>query len=119
MVEVALGRLLEEASKDQFLVDKTRVGLCRLWSEEVLRIVDFLQCKGYQISGEAREVELDPGLYHTFLRINTINEVYLWDGAGSGKHRPYFGLESEAPEHLKDSSLDMISRIRQSQSNRK
>ena len=61
---------------------------------------------------EAREVSMGVGMEHTFVRIKIGEEVYLWDGVGYGRWKPFFGLEEEAPEHLKGSQPDMINEYR-------
>ena len=101
---------MHELSEDLVLEKRVKPGLCRIWTNRVLDLIDQLNEEG--VVAEAREVQLEPGLYHTFVRINFGQESYLWDGVGAGGYEPYFGPEDQAPEHLRNSNLDWISRIR-------
>ncbi|MEM3112567.1 MAG: hypothetical protein QXY90_05960 [Candidatus Anstonellales archaeon] len=108
-----LEKLRLSFSEDSVLERRTRPGNCRLWTDKVLDLVEQLKEQG--LTAEAREVKIEPGLYHTFVRLNYGEESYLWDGIGAGGYKPYFGPEDQAPDHLRNSNLDMISRIRDTQ----
>ena len=101
-------------SKDFVLKQRNKLGLCRIWTGRVLDLVKGLDINELELTAEAREVQVEPGLHHTFVRITLGEKSYLWDGIGTGKYGPYFGLEDQAPEHLKNSHLDMINRVRNS-----
>ena len=109
MIE-SLEKLRHDFSEDPILEKRTKPGNCRAWAGRVLNLVDQLNEQG--LSAEAREVELEPYLFHTFVRLNFGQESYLWDGVGAGGYEPYFGPEDQAPEHLRYSNLDWISKIR-------
>lgn len=86
----------------------SRVGFCREWTRAVIL---FIKQKFPFIIAEAREVSISPNLQHTFIKLSEDDKVsYLYDGVGTLKHKPYFGLESQAPEHLKNSRPDMINK---------
>lgn len=90
-----------------------RLGFCREWSLATLKFIrKFAEDSAYQLQIEAREVNISPLLSHTFIRLIAGEErPYLMDGTGVEKHPPYFGYEDEAPEHLRNHKLDMISRL--------
>lgn len=85
-------------------------GDCRPWTGRAIRqIREYAKETGQQIKTEAREVEIGPDFTHTFVRATPENgELFLLDGTGVGEHKPYFGPENEAPDHLRNSSPDMI-----------
>lgn len=89
---------------------ETFVGNCRVWSKEViLAIREFNKQYGVNILAEAREAEVEPFLFHTFVRLNIAQEeFYLFDGIGTAKFSPYFGPEEDAPDHLKKNKPDII-----------
>lgn len=109
MIE-SLEKLRHDFSKDITLEKGTKVGNCRVWTDRVLDLVDQLNEQG--LIAEAREVQLEPGFYHTFVRLSFGEESFLWDGIGAGGYGSYFGPEDQAPDHLRNSDLDWISRIR-------
>ena len=85
-------------------------GNCRKWSREaILELIKIGNENDIHITTEARETEVEPFLFHTFVRFY-INEddPYLFDGTGVSKFNPYFGPESKAPNHLQNSTHDMI-----------
>ena len=106
--------LVQEFSDDPVLKSRSKLGLCRIWTGRVLELVKALRFEKQELIVEAREVKLEPELYHTFIQLKVGEKSYLWDGVGTAKYAPYFGPEDEAPEHLKNHSLDMISVIRNS-----
>ena len=106
-------RTVERAVNSLKEIDKlekqNKLGNCRVWCS-----VAFGELKAQLAQSEAevdfREVKLEPGLNHTFLRISSksTGETYLLDGVGTARHRPFFGEESDAPKHLKDHKRDML-----------
>jgi hypothetical protein len=90
------------------LKELARPGLCRQWTKAAL---DFFEKIRLNISAEAREVEIEPSLQHTFIRIRG-ERAYLCDGTGVLDFPPFFGFEDEAPEHLLNSHPDMINSYR-------
>jgi hypothetical protein len=84
-------------------------GLCRVWSGKAREILySYMETNHEEGIVEAREVEIEPGLSHTFLKLIVNSETYLLDGTGVGNFPHYFGEESKAPSHLKNSQLDWI-----------
>ena len=85
-------------------------GYCRVWIQKALLILDKTLP---HLEIEVREVEIEPTVFHSFLRLSPNQDsVYLADGTGCGKHKPYFGLEAEAPPHLQKGKRDMINSYR-------
>lgn len=84
-------------------------GLCRVWTREAIGIIKELKSiNHWEIEIEAREVEIEPGLDHTFLRIIVQGfPAFILDGTGAGFYDPYFGPETEA-SHLQNSKIDWI-----------
>ena len=113
MVE-SIEKIAEYLSKDPILEKRNKLGLCRMWTDRALNLVEGLRVEEQELVAEAREVQVEQGLFHTFVRIKVGEKSYLWDGVGTSKHDPYFGPEDQAPEYLKNSNLDMISVIRSS-----
>jgi hypothetical protein len=88
-----------------------RKGLCRSWTSvarDVLR-EEFVR-RGIiaDVIFEASEVEIEPYLSHTFLRVGYKGVIWLFDGTGVGRFEPYIGPEEDAPEHLLNHHPDMI-----------
>ena len=82
-------------------------GCCRLWTDRAISILnDSLK----DVRGVIPvEVNVGPWLRHSFVRLEDENGVvYLFDGVGVGKHDPFFGMESEAPEHLREYKPDLL-----------
>ena len=80
-------------------------GFCRDWVRKALVILDTnLDSKNVEV----REVQIEPTVYHSFIKLLYNQNSYFLDGTGFGKHGPYFGLEAEAPQHLLNSKRDMI-----------
>jgi|SRR5581483_269676 len=102
--------IFDLVGQDSKIHKETFVGNCRVWSKDViLAIRRFNDQCGVNILAEARESEVEPCLFHTFVRLSIGSEKpYLWDGTGTGKSQPYFGPEEEAPEHLRNSKPDII-----------
>ena len=113
MIE-SIEKVIEGFSEDIVLKQRSKLGSCRIWTGRVLDLAEGLDTDEQGLTAEAREVQIEPGLRHTFVKITFGEKSYLWDGVGVGRHGPYFGLEDQAPEHLKNSHLDMINRIRNS-----
>jgi hypothetical protein len=85
-------------------------GWCRRWSRcAYLVLKEWAALLDVQLEIEAREVDVELYLSHTFLRLVLPGEQpYLLDGTGIGSYEPYFGYEAEAPEHLKNSTWDPL-----------
>ncbi len=84
-------------------------GLCRVWTGLVLDEIErWGEVNGICIIAEAREVAMKSGLDHTFVRwwLAGDSERTLMDGTGIEGFPPYFGPESEAPAHLRNSRID-------------
>lgn len=111
MVENIIG-LVESFSRDPVLKSREKLGLCRIWTDRVLDLAKELKLGEQGLIAEAREAQIEPGLFHTFIQLRIGDESYLWDGVGTAKYAPYFGSEDQAPVHLRNHTLDMISRIR-------
>jgi len=111
MIE-SINKVIQNFSKDPVLEKRNKPGLCRVWTDRVLDLVEGMEEDKQELSAEAREVQVEPGLFHTFIILRMGNKSYLWDGIGTGKHVPYFGPEEQAPEHLKNSRSDIINIIR-------
>lgn len=80
-------------------------GLCRDWVRKALMILEDNLDKA---KIEVREVQTEPTVYHSFIKLLYNENSYFLDGTGTGKHSPYFGLETDAPQHLQNSKRDMI-----------
>ena len=71
----------------------------------------FVRRKFPSVKVEAREVDITPNLQHTFVRLTCVgSDSIICDGVGTIGHEPYFGPESESPEHLQNSKSDMINK---------
>jgi len=98
--------ILKDINGIKNIQEVSRIGLCRVWSKAIMEMV---KSSFPQVSVEAREVDLEPNLQHTFLRVTIGNQKpFLIDGVGSAKFSPFFGYEDEAPEHLQNSRADVI-----------
>jgi hypothetical protein len=103
-----LKRATKGINLDKDVQSHTKLGFCREWTKAVIL---FVRKKFPTIKAEAREVDISPGLQHTFARlIEEGEEPIICDGVGTVNHPPYFGLESEAPAHLQNSKSDMINK---------
>lgn len=80
-------------------------GFCRDWVRKALVVLDTNL--GNPLT-EVREVQVEPTVYHSFIKLIYNEDSYFLDGTGFGKHKPYFGLEADAPLHLQNSKRDMI-----------
>jgi len=101
--------IVDRIENDEHIKEVTKIGLCRVWSKVAK---DYITSNYPEIIVEAREVDLEPYLQHTFLRLIIKNEEpFLIDGIGSVKFPPFSGFESEAPEHLRNSRMDIINNL--------
>lgn len=88
--------------------ERAVLGWCRAWTGAALDEIEiWAKTKGILIIAEAREITLKSGLEHTFIRV-MIEDLppMLFDGTGVENFLPYFGLEEEAPMHLRNSKVD-------------
>ena len=95
--------------------ESARIGLCRDWSRRAMdAIEEFAEDQGIKVIRlEAREVEIESNLDHTFILVELEDDKpFILDGTGLAQHAPYFGYEDEAPQHLRNSHLDMINNYR-------
>lgn len=98
--------IYKTSTEDETIRSQTTLGFCREWTR---RVISLIRIKFPNIKVEAREVDITPNLQHTFVRITDENEEpFLYDGVGTTKHKPYFGPEKEAPNHLQNSKSDII-----------
>lgn len=111
MVENIVG-LIEELSEDPVLKSRCKLCLCRIWTDRVLDLVRGPKYREHELTAAAREVQIEAGLFHTFVQLTIGNQKYLWDGVGTVRYKPYFGLEKEAPEYLRNSYPDIINSLR-------
>lgn len=75
-------------------------GFCRFWVREA---IELLTSKFPKIKIEVKEVEICEEHWHSFLRLSLENmEPIICDGTGVNKNGPYFGLEKDAPDHLRN-----------------
>lgn len=106
-----LEQIAQQLLVDNKLKNVARLGLCRIWTDRAMSKVE--ETTGRDVEMEAREVEIGIGLTHAFIRaMFNGEEPFLYDGTGVGSHPPYFGPESQAPNHLLDSRPDMINKYR-------
>lgn len=112
-----LDTLLLTINSSPTIPSVTRIGLCRMWVREAILAIGrtvFDQC--IAVVCEAREVELEPGVSHTFLYVWVTDSEstyrFILDGVGTASHPPYFGLADDAPAHLLGNHIDMIERYR-------
>jgi hypothetical protein len=88
-----------------------------MWAAAALDSIDqLLPSLSARVTSEAREVHIEPGLSHTFVRleIQLGDEVerFLMDGTGVFDEPPYSGAEISAPIHLRNSTSDPINMYR-------
>lgn len=108
MHESIFKSLVEQITTDPVAARSARPGLCRVWTAEAIRVAkNFRHQNQVAFRLEAREKELEPFFWHTFLRLCLENTLYICDGPGTAAYPPFFGLESQAP-HLQNSSIDPI-----------
>lgn len=102
--------IYQKINEDPNLKQASSLGNCRIWTRGILLIIHELNKNNdYNIIAEARESQIEPFLFHTFIRLSLDGECfYLFDGIGTIKLDPYFGPEDEAPEHLKKNRSDII-----------
>lgn len=105
-------QLAQYLSQHEQLKHVRKKGLCRVWSGNARDVVkQFSSENELTWKVEVREVDIEPCLSHTFLRLIADGKAYLLDGTGVGIYPEYYGLESEAPKHLRNSHRDWIDRI--------
>ena len=81
-------------------------GWCRRWSDCVMNILEDSQ--EFELV-EAREVEYQPGLWHTFVKaVTNDGESYLFNNNGHESKEFYIGFEDEAPVYLLNSRRDSL-----------
>jgi hypothetical protein len=98
--------IVDAVKSDKNIAEITKVGLCRLWAKNTIKLISQ---SFPNVEIEAREVDLEASLQHTFLRIVIPGEKpYVYDGVGTSKYPPFLGYEDDAPSHLKNSHPDMI-----------
>ncbi len=109
MSETELMKLGEIIFSDPGTIQVAKPGLCRKWTTRAIAVATrFREQSGLDFVIQAREVTIDYGLYHTFLRVLAAGvEPYVYDGVGVLKHGPFKGAESAAP-HLSNSTPDLI-----------
>lgn len=97
---------------DRVLVRSQKKGYCRIWSGRAREsIQQFAREHEHNWTVQVREVDVEPCLSHTFIRLIADGKAYLLDGTGVWNYPEYYGLESEAPEHLRNSHQDWLDRI--------
>src|SRR3972149_1691814 len=92
--------IITNINNNPLTIETKKVGLCRISAGAVLDLFDNLENRPEDLTVEAREVDLEHGLSHTFLKLEFAGETYYWDGVGTTKSEPYLGTEQEAPPHL-------------------
>ena len=99
--------ILEEDSQ---INDVKKHGYCRNWTKRAAQLAhDFFEPNEWEIL--AREISLGT-TDHTFLRVRNLKDEQLsffYDGTGTFKSEPYFGPESESPDHFKNNQKDPYS----------
>jgi hypothetical protein len=94
------------------LTNARKKGNCRVWSSLARDVIWQYASERQRIwQVQVREVEIEPYLSHTFLRLICDGHFFLLDGTGVSNYPEYYGLESEAPSHLQNSHQDWIDRI--------
>lgn len=105
-------KLTEHLREHEQLSRVRKKGWCRVWSGAAkIAISEFITKNELAWQIEVREVDIEPCLSHTFLRLIAEGEIYLLDGTGVSNYFEYYGPESEAPRHLKNSHRDWLDRI--------
>jgi len=106
-------RLTEYLAEHEQLGKLKKRGWCRVWSGSartaINEFVESNELTSWQV--EVREVDIEPCLSHTFIRLIANGEMYLLDGTGVSNYSEYYGLESDAPPHLQNSHRDWLDRI--------
>jgi len=94
---------------DRLVRENARKGLCRKWTRFAMEATSpLVELSPESIQIEAREVDIEPCLSHTFLRAIIHGKKFILDGTGASTYDPYSGPEDEAPNHLQNSRSDMI-----------
>jgi len=105
-------QVLNYIHSNEELIQFNQPGLCRVWSDKARRLIqEFSKNNNLDIKVEVRQVDLEPCLSHTFLKITFDKESYLLDGTGTAKFEQYFGLEIDSPTHLLNSCRDWLDYI--------
>jgi len=100
--------LTGKIDEDPAVRENQKPGLCRPWSDAVMDVIEKEARKiPNGIAAEARQVQLEPFLWHTFVLL-TIDGVQYVDSIGTEGYPPYRGLLAEAPEYLQQSAVDPI-----------
>lgn len=87
-----------------------QIGMCRLWTAEAIRhTLKFIRDYSLPVTAEAREVNINRSLSHTFLKLMADGDFpFLIDNVGVENFPPYIGYEHEAPPHLHNSHFDIL-----------
>lgn len=101
-----VGQFLSELAKAEAVQAVAGKGWCREWCLRMANLVDELTQEDMVL--EIREVEVEPELWHSFLKILISEESWFYDGVGVGNHESYLGTENQAPDHLKNSRIDAL-----------
>lgn len=91
---------------DRRTTSQAKPGLCRRWTNNALNVIRGLQLRG--VSAQAREIDYETSLQHTFIGAEVSGEAYFFDGTGVGNEPPYFGPAEDAPKHLQNSRRDRM-----------
>lgn len=112
-----INKVVNQLKLDFLCAHYARPGHCRKWSMAALQAIEDIKDKlEVEYTIEAREVDIERGLSHTFVklvfRIRNSEYTYLLDGTGVAGFKPYFGRERDAPAHLQNSRSDQINLYR-------
>lgn len=107
---ISPAEILDILTTHEALRSVSKLGYCREWTRMAYIILMgfFSSQEKLAISLEAREKYISPSFPHTFLRIAGQDFSLLADGTGVEKHPPYFGSETDAPDHLQASHPDIM-----------
>lgn len=97
-------KIADALRTDRRTTSQAKPGLCRRWTGNGLDVIRSLHLRG--VSAQAREVDYEPSLQHSFIGADVLGEAYLFDGTGVGSEPPYFGPAEDAPKHLQNSRRD-------------
>lgn len=102
--------IVQHLQTDEHTLAAAVPGLCRIWTREAIKILKHYQeIFGLSLLLQAREVELEPGLTHTYLRLVLDHEeAWTLDGTGTLSFQPYFGPEKNSPFNIDASTFDPI-----------
>lgn len=99
-------KIADALKTDRRTTSQAKPGLCRRWTGNGLAVIKGLHLIG--VSAQAREVDYEHSLQHTFIGADVSGEAYLFDGTGVGDEDPYFGPAKDAPNHLQNSRPDRM-----------